>query len=519
MPHGERPVDDTPTRRSSAPLAIGIATVGAAVGAIVVAALLVVPAARLDFFFDEVWRVEQVRSTNPIPIYLDGPAPIPPGWVFTLWSVFEIVPDRRPLLRAAAALFIVPLVVFLDTHTSNDVPSRHRCVGGDPRRVLAALLTVTTSAIAAHAVYFNNYLADIAVAAAILYVLTRLDLGDADDSRTWTSIVIVAAIAPWMSQSALFLVPVACVIVAGHRASRPRSALAAAAALGISAGAVALAFVIPVARRGTIEDYWAPETPSAGLGELVRRFASTFVDAAYPPWVGDRPALVVAGLALTVVGLVILQRLWRWWIPLYASAQVLALLAGFVVTWPVTFVRVNGGFQVLVYAAAPVAVAVGVARVVREVHTRSGSRAAGVAVGTALAVAALIAWWPNAVISNSQSQDVFARGLSDDLQVIAYSVGANDLVVAYHLSGPYVRNRLVNDPAIPPVTIIDQARESVDQLNGLVSAETESVWCVIPYEAGPEASSAACRLDDKWIEGLRTSGTRAAIVRFDRRNT
>ena len=197
----------------------------------------------------------------------------------------------------------------------------------------------------------------------------------------------------------------------------------------------------------------------------MRRFASTFVDAAYPPWVGDRPALLVAGLALTVVGLVILQRLWRWWIPLYASAQVLALLAGFAVTWPVTFVRVNGGFQVLVYAAAPVAVAVGVARVVREVHTRSRSRAAGVAVGTVLGVAALIAWWPNAVISNSRSQDVFARGLSDDLQVIADSVGPNDLVVAYHLSGPYVRNRLVNDPAIPRVTIIDQAREPVDQLD------------------------------------------------------
>ncbi len=147
---------------------------------------------------------------------------------------------------------------------------------------------------------------------------------------------------------------------------------------------VALAFVLPVARRGTIEDYWAPETPSAGLGELLRRFATTFVDAAYPPWVGDRPALLVAGLTLTVVGLVILQRRWRWWIPLYVSAQAFALVAGFVVTWPVTFVRVNGGFQVLVYAAAPVAVAFGIATLVREVATRSQSRAAAAAVAAAL---------------------------------------------------------------------------------------------------------------------------------------
>jgi hypothetical protein len=504
--------EQAPARQYWTALVIGVA----AVGAMAVAALLVMPAARLDFFFDEVWRVEQIRSTNPIPVYLDGPAPIPPGWVFALWSVFEIVPDRRPLIRAAGALFIVPLMVFL-TLTLRTMFRRSTDVSAATvTAVLAALLTVTTSAVAAHAVYFNNYLADIAVAAAILYVLTRLDLGDPHDPRSWTYIVILAAIAPWLSQSALFLVPVGCVIVGSHRACQPRRAVAAGAALCVSTAVVALAFVLPVARRGTIEDYWAPETPSAGLGQLARRFASTFVESAYPAWVGDRPALLVAGLALTVVGLVILQRRWQWWIPLYVSAQSFALLGGFLVTWPVTFVRVNGGFQVLVYAAAPAALACGVVQVARAVRTRSHSRIAAVGVAALAGVAILMMWWPDSILSNSQSETVFARGLSDDLQVVADSVGPHDLVVAYHLSGPYVRNRLVNDAAIPRVPIVDQARESVDQLDRLVGDDVQSVWCVIPYDAGPEASAAACRLDDEWIEGARTNGSRAAVVRLDR---
>ncbi len=102
--------------------------------------------------------------------------------------------------------------------------------------------------------------------------------------------------------------------------------------------------------------------------------------------------------------------------------------------------------------------------------------------------------------------------------MIVDSARPDDLVVAYHLSGPYVRNRLVDDRVAPAVTIVDQARQTVDQLDEFVDAETGSVWCVIPYDAGPDASSEACRIDDDWIEGLRMNGSRAAIVRLDRQN-
>ncbi len=90
-----------------------------ALGTIVMGAIVVYlwrPAARLDFYFDEMWRVEQVRSPDPVGAYLDGPAPIPPGWVTSLSALFDVLPARRPSLRlAAVSVGITAGVVFIVT--------------------------------------------------------------------------------------------------------------------------------------------------------------------------------------------------------------------------------------------------------------------------------------------------------------------------------------------------------------------------------------------------------------------
>ena len=147
------------------------------------------------------------------------------------------------------------------------------------------------------------------------------------------------------------------------------------------------------------------------------------------------------------------------------------------------------------------------------------------AVATALAVGlvagAAIAWWPYEVRRNSTSTGVFARGLSDDLQLVADQASAGDVVVAYHLSGPYVRDRLLNaDDVARDVQVVDEVHDPrvLDVLTTVVATETDTVWCVIPYEAGPEASMQACDLDDSWVETLSVSLTRAGIVRLDRRS-
>lgn len=511
---GQQPAQPDPVPDSGHRAILALVLVG--IGALVILTIVAAPAIRLDFYFDEMWRVEQVRSSNPIRAYLDGPAPIPPGWVIGLWSVFEIVPQRRVLLRMAAATAVVPAVLLL-TLTLRRLLQRLGTRGATIAAATAAILTVLVTAVAAHMVYFNNYLADIAVVAAILYVLTRLDPGRDDDTAVWSMLVVVAATAPWFGQGALFLVPLAAVIVFRHRSRNPRMAAVSAVAMGASTLIVAAGFILPVTRNGTIEDYWESETPAAGVGTLLRRFGSSFVDGAYPTWVSDRPALIAVALCLTVVGLVVLQRAWVWWIPLYASAQGLALIAAVAVGWPVTFVRVNSAFQLLVYAGAPVAIGYGLVLGARRIHLRTHVPALGATLALVCGAVVLVAWWPNQVIDNSQSPSVFARGLSDDLRLIADTASPTDVVAAYHLSGPYVRNSMID--SAQGVLVLDEARipELPSDLESLIPPGTTTIWCVIPYEAGPAGFDSACRLDpSSWTEALNTNLTRAAVIRMDR---
>ena len=153
-------------------------------------------------------RVEQVRSSTPISAYLDGPAPIPPGWVLALWSVFEVVPPRRPLLRAGAAIFAVPTAIALALTLRTMLRRLLDDLSASIVAVGATVMALTTTAIAVHAVYFNNYLADLAVAAAMLLLLVRIDLERADDTTTWVAVVVLATVAPWFAQTRA--VPRAC---------------------------------------------------------------------------------------------------------------------------------------------------------------------------------------------------------------------------------------------------------------------------------------------------------------------
>jgi hypothetical protein len=509
-------VTDT-SRRSR--LAAGAPYAIVVLGTAALIAYLYLPAARIDYYFDEIWRADQIRSSNPLQAYLDGPAPLPPGWVLSLGAVFELVPPQRSLVRAAAVVWAIPATVLLA------LAFRQLFRQVMPRTTAStvgagvALLTMATTAFAAHAVYLNNYLADLAVAAAIIWVVVSIDTdADAEHGQSiWLAAIGIGIVAPWLGQGALFLLPGAVVILAMSRHERPSAAYVALAGSLLSSAVVAIAFIRPVSGNNDeyLDDFWSTETSDIGWWNLVRRLGETFIDSAYPPW-AQHGVLLVAALATTAVGLVILQQRWRWWLPWYVSAQAVALLASFVAGWPVTFVRVNASFQVMILAAAPVAVVLGVAKIGTSVRNRR----IRVAVTLTFAVVVSWAWLPRQLAANSTTMEVFARGLSDDLAVIAQQVEPTDLVAAYHFSGPYVRDRLDNYPDVPAaVTVVDEWREGPltrARLNSLLQPETTVVWCVVPFDAGAEATDAACDLGDGWVEAERTRTTRATIIRVDR---
>ena len=500
-------------RRPAGPALVGV--VGLATAALVL--YLYLPAARIDYYFDEMWRAEEIRSSNPLRAYLDGPAPLPPGWVLSLGGIFKLVPARHSFVRAAAVVWAIPAAILLALTIRQLFrrvmsASMASAVGGG-----AAVVTIATTAFAAHAVYLNNYLADLTIAAAIIWVVVGIDT-DPDHSRShWTAAIVIGVLAPWLGQGALFLLPGAVIILALRRSVRPRAANAALVGSLLSCAVVAILFIRPVSSNNNeyLNDFWSGETSSIGWWNLARRLGETFVDSAYPSW-AQQGVLLWCALATTVVGVALLQQRWRWWLPWYVSAQTFALLASFFAGWPVTFVRVNASFQVLLLAAAPVAVAVGVAKISMSPRDRR----VGVAVAVALAVLVSWAWLPRWLASDSTNTAVFGRGLSDDLDLVARGVEPTDLVAAYHFSGPYVRDRLDNSADVPDaVTVVDEWREgpfTQVSLGSLVEPDTSAVWCVVPFDAGADVTNSACDLGDGWVETDRTRTSRATIVRIER---
>ena len=178
-----------------------------AIGTAALVLYLFLPAARIDYYFDEMWRADEIRSSNPLRAYLDGPAPLPPGWVLSLGGIFQLVPARHVLVRAAAVVWAIPAAIFLALtirRLFRQVMSASTAssVGGG-----AAVLTIATTAFAAHAVYLNNYLADLAIAAAIIWVVVEIDTDPDHPRPLWTAAIGVGLLAPWIGQGALFLLP------------------------------------------------------------------------------------------------------------------------------------------------------------------------------------------------------------------------------------------------------------------------------------------------------------------------
>lgn len=146
-------------------------------------------------------------------------------------------------------------------------------------------------------------------------------------------------------------------------------------------------------------------------------------EAVSPTWTDGRPVAVLAVFGFAVLGAIVVQRAWVWWLPLFLLAQLLAVATSVATGWPATFVRNNSSFQILVAALAPLGIAVAIVGSVEWVRNRTHSVAAAAACAGALVVAVTLAWLPRTIVANAASTAVFARDLSDDATFIAANAG------------------------------------------------------------------------------------------------
>jgi hypothetical protein len=484
-----------------------------------------------DLYYDEMWRADVVRTPDFLHRYVMNIAPAPPGWFLVLRVSGLVLPEGDDrLLRiqslAFGVLMFLLIAVLLDRMLV-------RAQATSITRLVAAVsapLVILFPAYANLAQYLNDYLFQAGCTVGVV-VLWRIH----DEWRFGRAALLVAIVLlPVITLSGLFLLPAIAIDllrrdVIGVRASAGVAPLAGTLAAFAASGAVAvtvyLVFYRPVIHE-EIRSYWAGsvlrDTP---LREVLQTSWNSLMDASISWW-GVRafphgyggPVTAVLLLGLAFAGFFILGRLWVWFPIGFGSAGIAAVIAS-LAGWPMAPERVNVPWLWMFHTAVVVAVVYTAARLLRH-------PAAVVAVGAVL----LLGFWPmplpisaNGSAADARAGGTYARGLTSDLQLVASSPDVHNIVISYHpMSHWYTDDRLINHSHPPRTfTVVGEpwhgAAPLYDDVDGVARragwTPNTAVWCVIPFEDGPEASARACHVGlPGLVKRVQVHGLRSNII-------
>ncbi len=472
----------------------------------------------IDFYFDEMWRYDMVRDASPRARALLHDTPIPPGWLYGMHYLLAPFAASRSLARASA---LVPsaLGLALLADSLRMVAQRVGVVRNHAR--LVAALSVWTAcfipAIAAVSVYFDNYGAELLGGALLIWAASRVQLCAARPALLLT----VTAMLPLFTQGALLMLPAIVLLWwREHLTVSRRVAVVTLAALVIATSTSWFFFYRPLV-AGNLVNFWRDERFGAGgVVSFVRHFTHQFTSAFVPSRDQSLGALMVTVtvLALAVGFVFVVKECWSI-LAFVAAGQLGAIVASSVVAWPSTPVRVNLAFL------APIATLIPFGALMllwRALHHRVLSRVVTPVALVTMAAATVPLFWPTSIIANASSLTPFARGLTDDLRVAANLSGSRVIVVSYHpMTHWYVDDVFRHDPPHPmSATVIRETTErlvytDLDRLVGDALLPGTDVWCVVPYEVGPDGTARACDLHLPTLtEFYRERMGRALIVGF-----
>jgi hypothetical protein len=453
----------------------------------------------VDYFFDEMWRVDYLRSANFLTPYFTHDTPIPPGWV-VLFSPVGHLTGAPWVFRSLTVLSLVAflagaLALALTCLAARELPKRERrrriavCLG-------AVLILPVLPGMADVSGYVNNYPFEAAYLVWLLVCVATIDRWRA----SWICALILIAIGPLFTISPVFAFP-AIVCWLAYRwwvGGRRRRLVALAASAVVSLGCLATVFLVfyrPIVPAGF--GFWAPlslrSSPLGPLG-LSRTAASTFVATvtsgfAPSPSAAVRHLLMVAVFLLLAGGFLILGRGRRWLPTVLLTAWVVAAIASKATDWPLTPSRVNLSFVALFYLAIGLALFRLVDLAVRHASV------------TLLAVAGVLALaWPHVAVASRQT---FAVGLRADLAPIGSSPSTTNLVLSYHfMSHFYTDDFLINDRHGNRDYVVVRDKRGDRALYGDLNAYVDRyvppggmLWCVIPFAVGPIDAASACQID------------------------
>jgi hypothetical protein len=505
----------------------------AVLAAVLVAVVAVIQVNRhgnlgMPFFYDEMWRVTFIRAGNPIPLMLDHDTPVPLGWVEGMRLATFALPYRPSVFRAFAYLPLLGAVAVSALTLRRIDPAgtapRHR-FGNDslptgteadlgrgasisplawaaPPALLAALPALTGY------YYFTNYLFEVLYLSLMAWAMVSLGRS----RRALTGLCGLVALSPLFVVGGLFAVPgfvAAAAWWAWHldrRAAARRRALAEIA-LGTAVGAIVAALVYlllyrPMTEKPSISSWWIAFGSTFGgtlsFGGLVAKALTQGRDALVP-----LPVLVAGGwglvlvtvvvIASAVTGLVVIGRREPWLIIVPLSAQILTIPAGLATGWPITFERVNLCFEWLFYLV----IAAGFVHLVLAAVAAVVGTNRFVPMAVAVVAAVVLALvFPAPMVNDPHD---FARGLPDDLRVVAASPAARNLVLAYHpMTWFYPHDQLVNsihdDRSFEILHDGPDRPELYRPVDGLVAEHHlrpgDRLWCVKPVQLAADFTRA-----------------------------
>lgn len=491
---------------------------GTAFVALVVLTVIARRSLAIDFYFDEMWRYDMVRDASPRARALLHDTPIPPGWLYAMHYLLAPLPASRSVARVVAlvpsALGLALLADVLRMVAQRSGAVRHHA------RLIAALsvwAACCIPAIAAVNVYFNNYGAELLGGALLIWAAARVQLRGARPALLLT----VAAVLPLFTQGALLMVPALVVLWRrGHLSISPRTAVVTGAAMATTASLSWLFFYRPLT-SGNLVNYWSGERFGAGgLGSFIAHSSRQFTSAFVPSRDQSVGALaIIATVVALAVGVVLIARGCWSFLAFVLCGQLGAIAASVVVAWPATPVRVNLAFLAPIATLIPFGALMLVWRALRG-HVRNTLVVSVVLVSVTIAAAPLI--WPTSITVNGTASTTFARGLTDDLRVVANLSGSRVVVVSYHpMTHWYVDDVFRHDPPHQmDVTVLRETLDGlvytdVDRLVGAALLPGTDVWCVVPYEVGPDATERACDLHLPMLtEFYRERMGRALVVGF-----
>lgn len=467
-------------------------------------------------FFDEMWRIDMIHSSDVLARATNGGAtPVPWGWIYLYKGLTPFIGGSPPAFRlASVALFacgMASLVVLLRRWAAPRTPSVNGMRLATAIAVATALTLPLLPAFAGLEQYFNNYLFEVAYAITLIMCCVEVPY------RRWSfpAFLVGLVLAPLFVISSLVLLPVlfASVVSWAWRRDDRRARLAwlggAAAGTLVVAGVVFLTLYRPITDASIeLHGFWRRELLSTAGGDVFRVARSLewlrdgVLSSAFPSPSGPADVLLIATLiGAFVVGAATITRRWAWYPALLVSGWVATLVGGAVLDAPVTPARVALGYWFLVYVTIVLGGWRALAWALERTRVATKYSLGVFAVATA---SVLVFLWPSAVLW----PPAFAQGLLDDLDVVAHSDTRDNLVLSYHfMSQFYPHDRLVNDgpPGRNFVVIGERLHdetlyERVDDLVARYLPRGGTLWCVIPYAIGPRDSARACALNNTRAE-------------------